>query len=231
MERIIRARRATRHFRADPVPDGLLDRLVDIARWAPSGYNLQPTHFVVVTDPQVKQKLHHACMKQRQILEAPAIVVLTGDTAVAQNHFEAVIGMDRDSACITPEYEKLLRRTVPLAFGRGPAGIGWLWKSTILPLARLVRPIPPLPAVNKRFWLAKQTMLCAMTLMLAAEAAGLATVPMEGFDEGRVRKVLSIPRSHIVPVVIAIGYPGDRPTTKTRLPLTRILHHDGWGKT
>ena len=60
--------------------------------------------------------------------------------------------------------------------------------------------------MHKRFWLAKQVMLCAMNLMLAAEAAGLSTLPMEGFDEGRVRKVLGIPRTQVVPVIVAVGY-------------------------
>ena len=230
LERIIHTRRATRRFRPDAIPDGLLERLIDLARWAPSGYNLQPTHFVVVTDPRLKLSLHRACLSQRQILEAPAVVVITGDAAVASNHLEDVLRMERKKGCITPEYEAVLRRTVPLAFGRGPVGLGWLWKLLLVPIVRAVRPLPSLPAVQRRFWLAKQTMLCAMNLMLAAEAAGLATVPMEGFDEGRVRKALGIPRSQVVSVVIAVGYPLARAGTKTRLPLDRILHHENWGR-
>src|SRR5690606_30898737 len=77
-EALARSRRATRHFRPDPVPADLLTRLIDTARWAPSGYNLQPTHFVLVTDPAVRQKLSVACLGQRPVAEAPAVVVLTG---------------------------------------------------------------------------------------------------------------------------------------------------------
>jgi nitroreductase len=136
--------------------------------------------------------------------------------------------MDREAGAMSPEYEALLRRVVPLAFGRGPAGLGWLWKTTLLPLARLLRPIPDLPAVHRNFWLAKQVMLCAMNFMLLAEAAGLSTLPMEGFDERRVRKVLGIPRWHIVPVVIAVGYASGRMPQKTRVPLDQVLHREGW---
>jgi nitroreductase len=39
--------------------------------------NLQPTHFVVGTEPEVQAKLYHVCMKQRQILEAGATIVFT----------------------------------------------------------------------------------------------------------------------------------------------------------
>lgn len=227
-ERLVRSRRATRHFKPDPIPDDLLTRVLDAARWAPSGYNLQPTHFVVVTDPAIRERLFPACMSQRQVREAPAVIVLTGDKRVAEHHFADVMRSDLDAGCVSDDYAALLRRVVPLAFGQGPAGLGWLWKAALLPGARLVRPIPSMPAVHKRFWVTKQVMLSAMALMLAASAAGLATVPMEGFDEGRVRRVLRIPRWHVIPVVIPIGYAADATLTKTRLPLERILHRNGW---
>ncbi len=219
---------ATRHFRADPVPTGLLDRLVELARWAPSGYNLQPTHFVIVTDPAVRGRLCPACMDQPQICKAPALVVFTGDRNVAANHFQAMLAMEKEAGSATPEYAAALCAVVPLAFGRGPAGLGWLWKAALVPLARLFRSVPSIPAVQKRFWLAKQVMLAAMTFMLAAEAAGLSTLPMEGFDEGRVRKVLGIPRSHIVPVIVAVGYPKPLVNKKTRLPIETLVHREKW---
>jgi len=228
LERLARGRRATRHFGADPIPAGLLERLIDAARWAPSGYNLQPTHFVVAMDADVRKRLCPACMAQAPILEAPAVVVLTGDGRVADRHFEDVLAMDRQAGAMTTEYEALLRRVVPLAFARGPAGLGWLWKATLLPMVRLFRPIPRLPAVHRNFWLTKQVMLSAMNFMLLAEAAGLSTLPMEGFDERRVKRVLGIPRWHVVPVVIAVGYASARMPPKTRVPLDRVLHREGW---
>ena len=42
--------RAMRRLKPDPVPDELLDELVEAATWAPSGGNLQAYSFVVVTD-------------------------------------------------------------------------------------------------------------------------------------------------------------------------------------
>jgi nitroreductase len=224
-ESLVKSRRSTRNFKPDPIPAELLNRLIDIAHWSPSGYNLQPTHFVLVTDPAVKTKLVPACMNQRQVAEAAAVVVITGDRRVAANHFEEVLAADKAIGAISENYERLLRRFVPLAFGHGPAGIGWLLKATVL---GLVTPMPSIPAVFQRFWLTKQTMLCAMTLMLAAHAAGLATLPMEGFDEHRVRRVLRIPRSQIVPVVIAIGYAAEGNLKKSRLPMERVVHRERW---
>lgn len=67
-----------------------------------------------------------------------------------------------------------------------------------------------------------------MVFMLAAESAGLATVPMEGFDERRVRRILNISRSHIVALVVPVGYAADGHAEKTRLPLDSMLHINGW---
>jgi nitroreductase len=71
-------------------------------------------------------------------------------------------------------------------------------------------------------------MLSAMTFMLAAKAAGLSTVPMEGFDESRVKKVLGIPAHHIVPVVIPVGYSDTAHLKKSRIPLADMTHYNGW---
>src|SRR5262245_22338454 len=97
---LVRSRRATRHFRPDPVPPDLLDELLEATRWAPSGFNLQPTHFVVVTSPEAKAKLHPACGKQRQVLEAGATVVFTGDRRVANNHLDRVLRLDLEAGAI-----------------------------------------------------------------------------------------------------------------------------------
>lgn len=227
-EQLAKKRRSIRHFLPDPIPDSMLSRLLECARWAPSGYNLQPAHFVVVTDASVKQQLFTACMSQRQIVEAPVVVVFVGDRRVMHNNAEAMIAQERAAGTISPEYEQLLRRYVPLAFSHAPLGLGWVWKALLVPVVALFRPVPSMPAVHKRYWLGKQVVLAAMNFMLAAESAGLATVPMEGFDEARVRRVLNIPRSCIVPIIVPVGFAADRPIGKTRFPLERMMHREEW---
>ena len=229
-ESLTKRRRATRHFRSDPIPDALLNRLLDIAHWAPSGYNLQPTHYTVVTDATLKSALYEACLKQRQILEAPVVVVFSGDRKAATHHLERTLARDREAGAITDDYESSLRTYVGLAFAQGPVGLGWLGKAVVPPVMRLVKPVPSIPAVHKQYWVTKQVMLSAMVFMLAATAAGLSTVPMEGFDEQWVRRVLRIPASHIVPVVIPLGRASAGDLTKTRLPLTDLVHHNRWGQ-
>ncbi len=43
-----------RHFRPDPIPEGWVEKMVEIARWAPSGFHSQPWEFVVIKDEAVK---------------------------------------------------------------------------------------------------------------------------------------------------------------------------------
>jgi len=227
-EKLVLQRRAVRHFKPDPIPNEMVNRLLDSARWAPSGYNLQPTHFFVVTDPALKEKLTGACLNQKQVSEAPVVVVFTGDRRVVENHFEIMLAGEREAGIISSEYEKTLRKYVPLAFSHAPWGLGWLWKAVLIPIIRLFRPVPEIPAVHKRFWLAKQGMLSAMVFMLAATAEGLATVPMEGFDEKRVKELLQIPNSYVVLLVVPVGFAADGNLIKTRLPLKELTHWNRW---
>ncbi|ANM28410.1 hypothetical protein ABI59_00355 [Acidobacteria bacterium Mor1] len=227
-DRLARSRRATRHFKKEPIPEGLLERVLDTTRWAPSGYNIQPTHFVLSTEADSRYALYKACLEQPQVLEAPAVVVFTGDRRAVENNLEAMLTLELAEGACDDRYATMCRKFVGLAFNQGPLGIGWLGKLLVAPLMRLSKPTPSIPAVHKRYWLCKQVMLGAMTFMLAAEAAGLATIPMEGFDEGRVRKALGIPRSHIVPVVIPVGYAESQNLKKTRLPLAGMMHKEGW---
>jgi nitroreductase len=221
-EELARKRRATRHFLQQPLEHDLIERLLRTAQWAPSGYNLQPTRFVVVADPRVRSRIRRACLNQESIEEAPVVIVFAGDH-LAFDRLEETLNHDLAAGAITPDYANFLRKIVRLMFKQGPLGINWLWKAALIPLARLLVPIPQMMAVHKRFWLAKQVMLCSMNFMLAAEAAGLGTVPMEGFDAGRLRRALDLPRSWEPILVVPIGYAKEDPPKKTRLPLHRVM--------
>ena len=53
----LRTTGAVRDFLPDPVPDDVVYRLLDTARFAPNGGNRQAWHVVVVQDPAVKLAL------------------------------------------------------------------------------------------------------------------------------------------------------------------------------
>lgn len=66
-------RRTVRDFSSRPVPDGVLEDAIRAAATAPSGANLQPWRFVVVTDPGRKRRLRAAAeAEEREFYERRA---------------------------------------------------------------------------------------------------------------------------------------------------------------
>lgn len=69
---VLQARRSVRKYRSDPVPDEILDRILNAARIAPTAANRQPFHLVVVKNPQ---KYLSGLVGQSWILDAPIVIV------------------------------------------------------------------------------------------------------------------------------------------------------------
>ena len=58
--KLIRKRRSIRKFKPDPVPDEYVEKILEAARWAPSGANGQPWEFIVIKDRETINKLAEA---------------------------------------------------------------------------------------------------------------------------------------------------------------------------
>ena len=56
----IRQRRTVRDFSDQPVPRAVIERCIAAAGTAPSGANMQPWHFAVVGDPEIKRRIREA---------------------------------------------------------------------------------------------------------------------------------------------------------------------------
>ena len=48
---LAKSRRTVRVIKPDPVPDGSIEKALEVARWAPTGFNMQPAEFLVLRDP------------------------------------------------------------------------------------------------------------------------------------------------------------------------------------
>jgi len=72
VERAIRERRDMRHFLPDPLPDGLVERLVEAAHLAPSVGYMQPWRFIRVRDPGQRARIH-ALVEQERLATAAAL--------------------------------------------------------------------------------------------------------------------------------------------------------------
>jgi iodotyrosine deiodinase len=65
-------RRTTRHFSDRPVPRSVIEACIETAGTAPSGAHLQPWHFVVVSDPDMKRRIRLAAEVAEQEFYATA---------------------------------------------------------------------------------------------------------------------------------------------------------------
>ena len=99
LDGLIRGRRSVRHLRPDPVPREVVERIIEVAAWAPSPHGTQPWRFVVLTTPDSRERLadamaeawvHNLAMdgqepeivarrlagSRRRMLEAPILVLV-----------------------------------------------------------------------------------------------------------------------------------------------------------
>lgn len=225
-------RRATRRFRPEPVPREALTEALALANQAPSSYNVQWWYFVVVDDPALKRQLRGVAMGQAHVEEAAAVVVFCADPLAPRVHAAAVAEGEVRAGRKTQAQAARWRRNAALAFALGPLGLFGLAKRLLLPVLRLARPFPAIPTspAALRQWAARETMPAAQTFMLAARGLGLDTCPVGAFDEGRLKRLLGIPRRMAVPVIVAVGHPAaGEAATSPRLPVQDKLFWNRWG--
>ena len=55
--KLVKTRRSIRSFKTDPIPDEQVEKIIEAARWAPSGANSQPWEFIIVKDKQIKDRI------------------------------------------------------------------------------------------------------------------------------------------------------------------------------
>jgi len=149
-------------------------------------------------------------MGQKPAETASALVVAVADlvslSATAQGQLE---WMRRNS--FTEEKIRDYQRNAKIGrilFMPGPFGMFAAIKRALFWLLNLwkVMGMPPLSRPELFKWATKSTSLACQNLMIAAEALGMNTCPMEGFDGRRLAQYLGLSgRHHEIVMVIAIG--------------------------
>lgn len=83
----LRSRRSIRRYRADPVPQSVIEQVLTAAIWAPSAHNRQPWRFAVVVDAARKEMLAEAMgakLRQDMAHDGVAEAVIAAD--VGRSH-------------------------------------------------------------------------------------------------------------------------------------------------
>lgn len=62
--KLVQDRRSVRSFKPDPIPDDYVDKIIEAARWAPSGANSQPWEFIVIKDQGTKDRIATLAVEQ-----------------------------------------------------------------------------------------------------------------------------------------------------------------------
>lgn len=73
----IKGRRSVRSYKKDPVPSELVEKVLDAARWAPTGGNIQPWRFIVVKDRVLLDLLKK--VSPGYLGDAPLAIVICSD--------------------------------------------------------------------------------------------------------------------------------------------------------
>ena len=76
---VVKRRAMIRAYTNDPVPEELIERLLEYAIRAPSAGNLQPWEFIVIQDPEVRAQLAKAAFEQTSVATAPVIIATCAD--------------------------------------------------------------------------------------------------------------------------------------------------------
>ena len=174
----------------------VLEELVACATQAPSSFNQQHWRFVAITEPQDKERLKAVAYGQQKVIDAAVTFIVLGDL-LAHTKLAETLGRSVKAGIID---QAVVDGMVGMA--------GQMYANPAAQRDEAIR----------------SASLAAMTLMLAAEAKGLVSGPMIGFDPEGVKREFQISEHYLPVMLLAVGYPapGNWPR-KVRLSVSEVL--------
>jgi nitroreductase len=192
----IRKRRSIRRYEDRPVPQEIIDELLEAARLAPSASNLQTWRFKVVTDEKTRRALREAAFNQRFVETAPVVIVACAD-------FEAFGDRAKRSM------ELLRTRAV---------------KPSLSMLIRTLRSERAADIEERNLTNVLINVSIAVEhMVLAAASLGLGTCWVRAFLPDRVAEILSLPPECPPLFLLPLGYSREDPEPRSRRPMEEIL--------
>ncbi|PWR74238.1 nitroreductase family protein [Methanospirillum lacunae] len=193
---IVMKRYATKKFDGRKIPDDLIDKLIDLIRFAPSALNLQPWKIKVIVDQKIKEELKPAAFDQEQITSCSHLLVF----------------------CADPDYNSLIKRLGDLLKKNHVPD------ETQNMIVSMARSFADQMTPEQQFaWSQAQTYLALGNAVNGSKALGFDSCPMGGFNPAEFARILNIP-APLVPVMLCpVGYAADTPMPKVRYPKEDIL--------
>ncbi|HEY8764708.1 MAG TPA: nitroreductase family protein [Solirubrobacteraceae bacterium] len=212
---VMRCAPSTRRFTDQPVPREVLERVLDNARFAPSGGNRQGWRVIVVTDREIRRRL-------RELYEGPweAYTAETGARAVLD---------DPDAAAGLPAGRvKMIRNADDFAHNFDEVPVHLVICVQLDALAIVDRSLDrPSIVGGASVYPFVQNLL----LGLRAEGLGAAFTTLLAPSEEQVRELLALPEGIALAGHISVGYRADPwPRRLSRNPVSEFTFGERWGE-
>jgi nitroreductase/dihydropteridine reductase len=193
---VVMQRYATKKFDGRMIDDAKVIQLLDIIRYSPSAFNLQPWRIKVVTAARIKEKLLPATNNQPQVVTCSHLLVFC-----ANPELEPLIGKVEDTLNQTDMPKDVIGQYIQLITG---------YVTTMTPDRKLA-------------FAREQVHIALCNAVNGAKALGFDSCPMGGFDPNAYADMLFLPEPLVPTVLCAIGYAADTPQQKIRFPREEIF--------
>jgi nitroreductase len=204
---IIRERRSIRKYKPDPVPEKIIDALLESAILAPNGDNFQPWRFIVIKD--------------KKTINAIGVISAKASGRRFLQEFYTGNLEKRLGAIPREKKDKIIKKMID---GRVSGFVG---------TAPLIIAVCNVPArgIDTPWDCAAAT----ENLILLAQSFGLGTCWVIGptkdpRDQVKMKALLNVPDNVHIQYVISIGYPDENPRPRPRLPLKEIVFSEQYNQ-
>ena len=186
------------------------------ATLAPNSSNMQLWEFYHITDRAMIDKMTHAALSQPAVSTANQLVIFVTRQDLHRKRSKQIIAFEsenikRNSPADSHERrikgrEIYYNKMIPFLYARFFGLLGLFRKALTLSVS-LFRPMfIETSEADQRAVLHKSCALAAQTFMIAMANEGYDTCPIEGFDSRRVKKLLKLPASAEINMIISCGY-------------------------
>ncbi len=208
-KKTVQSRRAIRIFDGVPIPKDMMRDCLRDAILAPSSSNLQCYEIYWVRDDEKKKLLAELCLGQPAATTAGDLVVIVSRVDQWQSHLKKLSNIMTDDGKkpmkgpVRDYYENI----IPLLMKTDRLGLNNLKRRFMFWYRSRSEPTVngPVKRADHRVYGHIQASLAAENLMLSLAAHGYESCPMGGIDKRGIGKLLGIPSSAEVTMVIGAG--------------------------
>jgi nitroreductase len=204
---VMRTTAAIREFTGDPLPEDVLHRILEHARFAPSGGNRQGTHLVLVTD--------HATREALAELNKPAVRRYVAQSAAGETPWNALNPPG-------PSAEEIAATEVPAYFVT-PVLTAAVVLVVCVDLGMVAATDQELDRVGLVAGASVYPLVWNVLLAARNEGFGGTFTTMAIAQEPAVKELLGIPEQFAVAAVVPLGKPVKQPTKLRRQPVEEFV--------